>query len=108
MFSKKEKSNTEYDFFTVYDSKSKSYSEPFPAKNSEVVLRDFANAFRNPEAPQKNRYYMNAEDFSIFKCGEFESTTGKMIGCNLEHVMNLHDIRAMSQPTSSLGALLAT
>lgn len=96
------------EFFTVYDSKSKTYGEPFPAMNRDVVLRDFMNAFKNPEAPQNNRYYINAEDFSIFKVGSFEKRTGKLEGYNLEHVVNLHDLRAMAKPEPGPGALSAT
>lgn len=99
MFGKQQsKSNTELEFFTIYDSKSQTYSSPFPEKNSEVVLRDFANAFRDPEAPKKNRYYQNAEDFSLFKLGSFDVNTGEMQATKVVHVANLHDIRAMSQP----------
>jgi len=86
------------EFFTVFDSKSKSYTEPFPARNSDCVLRDFANAFRDPEAPRKNRYYQNAEDFAIFKIGNFDLKTGRMVSHNVEHVVNLHDVRTMVQP----------
>lgn len=93
MFGKKQQIDLE--FYTVYDSKSKSYAEPFPAPNREVLLRDFANAFRKPEAKENNRYYINAEDFAIFKCGSFDRVSGKLEGDNLEHVANMHDIRAM-------------
>lgn len=105
MFGKRDKTGgAELEFFTVFDSKAKTYAEPFPAMNSEVVIRDFSTAFRDPEAPKKNRYYMNAEDFSIFKIGTFSLTSGELNGHNLEHVVNMHDLRAMTQP----GALSST
>lgn len=107
MFGKKQNSH-DLEFFTVYDSKSKSYSEPFPAQNSEVVLRDFHNAFKNPKASTENRYYMNAEDFAIFKTGTFDKKTGTLQGSQLEHVVNLHDIRSMSDSDSGPRALLPT
>lgn len=100
MFTKKDNRQPDLEFFTVFDSKSKTYSEPFPAKNRDVVLRDFMTAFKNPEAPQKNRYYQNAEDFSIFKTGTFDLSTGSLESSNLEHVANLHDLRALSQPAA--------
>lgn len=104
MFGKsKEDYQPDLEFFTVYDSKAKNYSEPFPAMNKDVVLRDFVNAFRSPEAAQKNRYYMNAEDFSIFKVGTFTLKTGSLIGQNHEHIANMHDLRAIAQP-SGIGA----
>lgn len=102
---KKDQQRVDMEFFTVYDSKSRAYAEPFPALNKDVVLRDFLNAFKNPDASTKNRYYMNAEDFSVFRVGTFDSGSGQLQPINLEHVANLHDIRAMAQPS---GALLPT
>lgn len=87
------------EFFTVYDSKAKAYNEPFPAKNKDVVLRDFVNAFKKKEAATENRYYMNAEDFSIFKVAQFDYKTGSLKTFNLEHVANLNDLRAIAQPS---------
>ncbi len=104
MFGKNKTGGAELEFFTVFDSKAKTYAEPFPAMNSEVVIRDFTTAFRDPEAHKKNRYYMNAEDFSIYKCGNFSLTSGLITGQNLEHIVNMHDLRAMVQP----GALTST
>lgn len=106
MFGKKSDNDMEY--FTVYDSVSKTYSEPFPAMNREDCLRDFANAFRHPEAPQKNRYYMNAEHFSIFKNGAYSKRTGQFSTQQLEHVANLHDIRAMLGESVETRALSTT
>lgn len=101
----KNKPTPDLEFFTVFDSKTKSYSEPFPTQNKDVVLRDFSNAFRSPDAPTKNKYFINAEDYSIFKIGSFNLKTGTLETQNLEHIVNLHDIRAMSQPTTGPGAL---
>lgn len=98
MFGKKD-NDTDLEFYTVYDSKAQHYCEPFPAKNKDVILRDFVNAFRKPEAAKENRYYMNAEDFSIFKIGGFIFKTGELRTQNLEHVANMHDLRAIAQPS---------
>lgn len=98
MFGKTSSQEPDVEFYTVYDSKAKDYKEPFPAKNKDVVLRDFVNAFKKPEASKENRYYMNAEDFSIFKIGSFSYQTGKFEACNPEHIVNLHDLRAIAQP----------
>lgn len=94
--------NGALEFYTVYDSKARTYNEPFPAKNKEVVLRDFSNAFRKKEAAEVNRYYINAEDFAIFKCGKFDVQKGTLTGQGLEHVINLHDLRAISQQSTSV------
>lgn len=109
MWTKNKKSETDLDFYTVYDSKAQTYAEPFPAPNKEVLLRDFLNAFKkaSTEKPTNNRYYLNAEDYSIFCIGGFDSRTGTMVPKTLEHVVNLNDIRAMARPETE-GALLPT
>lgn len=98
MFGKKQETQNDLEFFCVYDSKAQDYKEPFPAKNRDVVLRDFVNAFKKPNASTENRYYMNAEDFSIFKIGSYSFQTGLMTSQNLEHIANMHDLRAIAQP----------
>lgn len=105
MFGKKDNRQVDCEFFTVFDSKSKSYSEPFPAPNKDVLLRDFLNAFKSPDAPEKNRYYRNAEDFSIFRIGTFDMKLGSMEAQHPEHISNLHDLRALAQPDNGPRAL---
>lgn len=100
----KNKQNADIEFYTVFDSKAGTYAEPFPAPNKEVLIRDFANAFRKEDAPKVNRYYINAEDFSVFKIGSFDSRTGTLSAQTMEHVINLHDLRA----ATSTGALSPT
>lgn len=96
----KNKTESDVEFYTIYDSKAKCYTEPFPAKNREVILRDFLNAFKNPEAGKTNRYFQNAEDFSIFKIGQFDLKSGELTGTTMEHVVNLHDLRSISSPAA--------
>lgn len=97
MFGRNKEEQPSGEFYMVYDSKAQVYSEPFPAPNNAVLLRDFQSAFSRHDAAEKNRYYLNAEDFSIFRCGSFNLKTGQIISCNPEHVANCHDIRAMVQ-----------
>lgn len=106
MFGNK-KEDPDMEFFTVYDSKSKSYKEPFPAPNVEVLLRDFVNAFKKPDASEKNTYYINAEDYSIHKIGNFNFKSGVLESIKMEHVINMHDLRSMARP-SSLSGITAT
>lgn len=105
MFTKKQTKTEDLIFFTVYDSKSQSYGEPFPAPNKEVLLRDFANAFRKAatDSNTQNRYYVNAEDYSVFAIGGFDLKTGELTAKNMEHIVNLHDIRAMVTPQATSG-----
>lgn len=104
MFAKKAKSQ-DLEFFTVYDSKSQSYAEPFPAPNKEVLLRDFMNAFKKAasETNTQNRYYTNAEDYAVYSIGGFCLKTGELTSKNAEHIVNLHDVRAMATPPTATG-----
>lgn len=93
---KEEKSNTVREYYCYYDSKAEIYERPILALNKQVLLRDVANMLRDPQH-KDNPLLVNAEDFSIFKVGEFDSSTGQMTGCSPQHVANLHEIRAMIQ-----------
>lgn len=105
MFGKNKAKTQDLEFFTVYDSKTQSYAEPFPAPNKEVLLRDFMNAFRKAasEPNTQNRYYVNAEDYSVFSVGGFDLKTGELTTKTAEHIVNLHDVRAMATPPTSTG-----
>lgn len=110
MFGNKNEKQPDLEFFTVFDSKSKSYAEPFPAPNKEVLMRDFMNAFKKAAQDEKsnNKYYTNAEDFSLFKVGTFDFKTGTLEATKMEHVVNLHDLRALTKPSVGPVALLPT
>lgn len=96
MFGKDKKSDLE--FFTIFDSKSQSYDVPTFAMNKNVLMRDIINMFKDPQQ-SKNKFLLNAEDYSLFKIGSYDKTTGQVTSHNLEHIANMHDLRAMAQET---------
>lgn len=98
----KNETKPDLELFTVFDSKTQSYSEPFPEVNKDAVLRDFVNAFKRPDASQNNKYFLNAEDFSLFRLGSFSKQTGLIQAHNLEHVANLHDLKAVATPSPGI------
>lgn len=98
MFGKNKDQDPDYELFTVHDIKSRTYGIPFPEKNSQVVLRDFLNAFNDSQAFEKNKYFRNAEDYSVFKVGNYDQRTGEITPIQREHVANLIDIKAMVTP----------
>lgn len=104
----KSKPNEGAQYFTVYDSKAQCYVEPFPAPNKDVLIRDFINAFRKPEAVNNNRYYLNAEDFQVFRIASFDFNSGELVPCKAEHVVNLHELRALVDADRPARALLPT
>lgn len=87
--------------FTIYDSKTMSYGAPTFAANHLDLQRSLINMFKEPEQ-KNNKYLVNAEDYSIFRIGSFDKKSGQLVGQNLEHVVNLHDLRAMAQPDSGI------
>lgn len=103
MFGSKQKiERPDSEIFVYFDSKSKSYGQPMFAINQHAILRDITNMFRDPER-QKDVLYTNAEDFSVFKIGYYDKSTGKIHSQELEHIANLHDLRALVPTTANFG-----
>lgn len=96
MFGKKSET-PDLELFVIYDSKAQCYDKPMFVMNKNVLMRDVINMFKDPQQ-KSNTLLTNAEDYSIFKIGSFSKTTGLVQGQNLEHVVNLHDLRAMAEP----------
>lgn len=111
MFGRKSDQQADLEAFTIYDSKSKSYGDPVFEKNKDVLMRGILNMFNDPQQKQ-NMYLKNAEDYSIFRIGTYSKVTGQLTASNLEHVANMHDIRALSRasegPESDARALYPT
>lgn len=82
------------EIFTIFDSKSKSYEIPSFAINADVMRREIFNLFRDP-SQAKNKLLVNAEDYSLFKIGTYNRRTGEIESQTMEHVLNLHDLRAI-------------
>lgn len=93
MFGKKDHEQPDFEYFTIFDSKVAAYRPPMLAINRHDMLRQLDGLFRDPNE-QRNQLVTNAEDFSLFKIGSFSKKTGTIVGCNPEHIANLHDIRA--------------
>lgn len=90
----KPKNNPDLEYFTIYDSKTESYREPSLAINRHDLIRQFTNMMKDP-GQTKNLYYTNAEDYSIYKVGEFDRKTGIITSTPHEHVVNLHELRSI-------------
>lgn len=84
---------TDQTLFTMFDSKIGKYELPMMAANKLDIIRQLENLFKSPDA-QKSKYFTNAEDFSLFAIGTFDKSTGKITAQELEHVANMHDIKA--------------
>lgn len=108
MFGQKKEKQNDLEMFVYFDSKSKSYGAPMYAANKEDLTRSILNLFRDPETQAKNTLFLNAEDFSVFRVGSYDKSTGIVTAINPEHVVNLHDLRAISPNLSEKRAQVAT
>jgi len=96
MFGNKNKNEQRFhrEFFTIFDSKTGIYREPRLSINKHDIMREIENLFKDP-AHTKAQLVVNAEDFSIFKVGDYDSKTGEIRPTAApEHIANLHDIRS--------------
>lgn len=98
MFKGKTEKQVDLELFTIFDSKTESYREPALAYNQHDFIRQISNAFE--EKREQNGLYANAEDYSVFKIGEYSKVTGKITAIEPTHVVNLHELRAMVEKKS--------
>lgn len=85
---------------SIYDTKAGHYREPAIIMNHHIILREIHNMMRDPDQ-KKNPLLVNAEDFSLFKIGDFNSETGEIMGTQpIQHIANLHDIRSVVERES--------
>lgn len=91
------KNNADLEFFTIYDSKTESYREPMLAQNRFDMIRSLEGLYRDSRQAT-NQLITNAEDFALFKVGEFDRKTGLIVSTNHEHIINLHELRSSIRP----------
>lgn len=98
MFNGKGKAQAQVDaeLFTIYDSKTDSYGDVLAAVNGHDLVRQITNMFTDP-AQSKNRLYLNAEDYSMFKIGVYDKKTGAITSQEPQHVANLHELRTLAK-----------
>ena len=102
MFKPKNQQTADYEYFTIYDSKTESYREPMLAINQHDLMRQIDNLFRDPQQ-ERNQLLTNAEDFAVFRIGRFTKKSGLIESIQPpQHVVNLHDIRAAVRSTQPM------
>jgi len=75
--------------FTVYDSKSDAYMQPFFMQTKGQAVRAFSDTVNDP----KHQFYKHAEDFTLFELGSFDELsalfdlhlTPVSLGCAIEY-----------------------
>ena len=78
--------------YTIYDSKTDSYREPVFGVNEHDIIRSLMTTLESQK--DQNKYYANAEDFSLFEIGDYCYSTGKLRGTEPKHVVNFHELRS--------------
>lgn len=94
MFGKNKEQDPDHELFVVFDSKGGFYGDPKPAVNKLDAMRQIENMFRNPKLREDNPLFLNAEDYSLFKIGEYRKKNGDLRGQPPEHIANLHELKA--------------
>lgn len=59
--------------FTVYDSKTETYFQPFYSQTMGAAMRSFEEACNDTE----HQFYKYAEDFTLFKLGIYDDQTAE-------------------------------
>jgi hypothetical protein len=59
--------------YTIYDSALEAYHQDYSLENDAIALRQFADM-----ANEETQIAKNPEDYSLFRIGTFETTTGEL------------------------------
>lgn len=100
MFKGKTEQEPDYQYFAIYDTKVGHYRMPMAAVNKFEMVREIEKLYRDPQQ-QANELVTNAEDFQVFKIGNYYKKQGILQGIQPEHVVNLHEIKSGVQRTMS-------
>jgi len=60
--------------YTVYDSKTQAYLQPFQARTRGEAIRSFTEAVND----QKTMFYKYPSDYTLFELGEWDDEDGKI------------------------------
>lgn len=63
------------EMFAVFDVKAEAYLQPFFAMSTGVAVRMFEEAASDRE----HAFYKHAEDYTLFKVGEFYQDSGQLV-----------------------------
>lgn len=105
MFSrnKPEEMQKDFDIFAMFDSKVGAYEMPMFAMNEHDMTREIMNVFQDSKNHSSNKYFLNAEDYSLFRIGYYSKKQGKLYTHNAEHVVNLHDLKNVVTQKMGIG-----
>jgi len=70
--------------FSVFDAKADAYLRPFFAETKGLALRSFIDSVQDPQSPM----FRHAEDYTLFRIGVFDQSSGKLEPCIPEAMGN--------------------
>lgn len=80
--------------FTVYDSKTAAYMQPFYSLTKPSAIRSITDAVNQPE----HQFYKYAEDFSLFYLGQYDDVDSIFdLTASPIHLCGLHELRQAHQ-----------
>lgn len=93
MFGKKNDLQADTNMYIIHDTKAGNYDFPIYSLNDETMRREIFNLMASPDS-EKSKYYVNAEDYAIFRLCSFDRGLGIIHNTERQHVANLIDIKA--------------
>lgn len=85
--------------FSVFDSATKLFLDPFFAQTIEEALRRFRATVNHPEASQIKEY---PEDYTLFHLGEYNLETGALLPLSSPHSLGVAVTFVENRPTPTL------
>lgn len=80
--------------FCIRDVKA-TFQTPFVGINKNVVQRNIMNILKKND--QNDALTINPEDYQLFKVGEFDEETGKIVNADSEFICNVSDLAEISK-----------
>lgn len=87
--------------YSVFDSKTAHFSNPWFDHRDESAIRNFADAV-NENGNPNNQWCKHPEDFSLFLIGQFDSDLGQLIPENPKNLVTASALKAVRAEQSEL------
>lgn len=85
--------------FTIYDDKTKAYTQPFFMQTAEAAIRAVKELVNDPT----HQFGKHAGDYTLFSCGVWDDQTGRASWDNaLSNVAHLWELRDQQKPQPGL------
>ncbi len=74
--------------YSIYDRKAEIYHEPMIQMNNLEAIRTVGDVVNNP----KTAIHAHPEDYSLYRCGEFNMKTGELKGKLLQKLCEAEEL----------------